>query len=64
MATIYHDKNLPSSGFLLADLAVPLAPVFVIGGADFCVCFVTPSLTAVIFHLYNIMQSCPCSSDG
>ena len=22
MATIYHDKNLPSSGFLLADLAV------------------------------------------
>ena len=64
MATIYHDKNLPSSGFLLADQAVSLAPVFVIGGAGACVCFVTPGLTVVIFRLYNMMEACPCSSDG
>ena len=64
MATMHHDIIPSSSGFPLADLAVSLALVFVIGGADVCVCFVTPCLTAVIFHLYNIIEACPCSSDG
>ena len=64
MATVYHDTIPPSSGFPLVDLAVSLVPEFVIGGADACVCFVTPCLTAVIFRLYNIMEACPCSSDG
>ena len=64
MATMYHDTTPPSSGFPLADLALSLAPVFVIGGEAACVCFVTPCLTVVIFRLYNMMEACPCSSDG
>lgn len=50
--------------FSTGGSAVSLVPEFVIGGADACVCFVTPCLTAVIFRLYNIMEACPCSSDG